>query len=65
MAAARIADPAWRLTALAAAATVFALGTSGWYYRLYGRDVDAMTPAEEGFVVRSRVLGPCSQLQQR
>ncbi|KAH8815428.1 cytochrome c1 heme protein [Xylogone sp. PMI_703] len=32
----------------AGAATAFAAGTAAWYYHLYGRELNAMTPAEEG-----------------
>lgn len=32
----------------ATAATVFAVGTVGWYFHLYGSEVHAMTPQEEG-----------------
>ncbi|ORY09279.1 cytochrome c1, mitochondrial precursor [Clohesyomyces aquaticus] len=42
------AASSWKTTALGSGATVFAIGTVGWYYHLYGRGVDAMTPAEEG-----------------
>ncbi|KAJ4518282.1 cytochrome c1 [Exophiala dermatitidis] len=36
------------LTAGASAATLATIGSIAWYYHLYGRDVFAMTPAEEG-----------------
>jgi ubiquinol-cytochrome c reductase cytochrome c1 subunit len=32
------------------AATALAAGSMAWYYHLYGSNVFAMTPAEEGFV---------------
>ncbi|PVH95709.1 cytochrome c1, mitochondrial precursor [Periconia macrospinosa] len=38
----------WKTNALPAGATAFAIGTTAWYFHLYGRNVDAMTPAEEG-----------------
>ena len=33
-----------------ASATALAVGSMAWYYHLYGCDVHAMTPAEEGYV---------------
>jgi ubiquinol-cytochrome c reductase cytochrome c1 subunit len=42
------AASAWKNNALPAGATIFAVGSSAWYWHLYGRQVDAMTPAEEG-----------------
>lgn len=42
------AASSWKTNALPAGATAFAIGTVAWYYHLYGRNVDAMTPAEEG-----------------
>ncbi|EUC43447.1 hypothetical protein COCMIDRAFT_100825 [Bipolaris oryzae ATCC 44560] len=42
------AASAWKNNALPAGATIFAVGSTAWYWHLYGRDVDAMTPAEEG-----------------
>ncbi|KAF2084184.1 hypothetical protein K490DRAFT_68968 [Saccharata proteae CBS 121410] len=42
------AAASWKNTLGGSAATAFAIGTIGWYYHLYGRDVHAMTPAEEG-----------------
>ncbi|KAF2178500.1 cytochrome c1, mitochondrial precursor [Zopfia rhizophila CBS 207.26] len=42
------AASSWMTTALGSGATVFAIGSVAWYYHLYGRNVDAMTPAEEG-----------------
>ncbi|KAL1793008.1 hypothetical protein ACET3X_007990 [Alternaria dauci] len=39
---------AWKNNALPAGATIFAVGSTAWYWHLYGRQVDAMTPAEEG-----------------
>ena len=32
------------------AATVVAIGSVAWYYHLYGTELHAMTPAEEGLV---------------
>lgn len=46
--AAEEAARSWKSNALPAAATAFAIGSVAWYYHLYGRNVDAMTPAEEG-----------------
>ena len=31
------------------AATVFAAGSVGWYYHMFGQSALAMTPAEEGY----------------
>ena len=42
------AASAWKNNTLPAGATIFAVGSTAWYWHLYGRDVDAMTPAEEG-----------------
>ncbi|KAF2255356.1 cytochrome c1, mitochondrial precursor [Trematosphaeria pertusa] len=42
------AASSWKTNALPAGATAFAVGTVAWYCHLYGRNVDAMTPAEEG-----------------
>ncbi|KNG49279.1 map microtubule affinity-regulating kinase 4 [Stemphylium lycopersici] len=42
------AGSSWKNNALPASATIFAVGSTAWYWHLYGRDVDAMTPAEEG-----------------
>lgn len=42
------AGSAWKNNALPAAATIFAVGSTAWYWQLYGRHADAMTPAEEG-----------------
>lgn len=42
------AASSWKNNALPAGATVFAIGSIAWYCHLYGRNVDAMTPAEEG-----------------
>ena len=42
------AASSWKTNALPVGATAFAIGTVAWYYHLYGRNVDAMTPAEEG-----------------
>ncbi|KAF1950715.1 cytochrome c1, mitochondrial precursor [Byssothecium circinans] len=42
------AASSWKTNALPAGATAIAIGTTAWYYHLYGRNVDAMTPAEEG-----------------
>lgn len=38
----------WKTNALPVGATAFAIGTVAWYTYIAGRDVDAMTPAEEG-----------------
>lgn len=38
----------WKTNALPVGATAFAIGTVAWYAYIAGRDVDAMTPAEEG-----------------
>jgi hypothetical protein len=38
----------WKNNALPASATVLAVGSVAWYWHLYGRNADAMTPAEEG-----------------
>ncbi|KAH0536342.1 cytochrome c1 [Glutinoglossum americanum] len=35
-------------TTLGSAATALAIGSIAWYYHLYGQEVHAMTPAEEG-----------------
>lgn len=40
-------SPFW-LTAGSSAATVAAVGSVAWYYHLFGQEVFAMTPAEEG-----------------
>lgn len=37
---------AW--TAAGSAATVVAIGSIAWYYHLFGQDLYAMTPQEEG-----------------
>ncbi|KAI9674411.1 MAG: cytochrome c1 [Caeruleum heppii] len=37
-----------RTTIAASAATAFAAGSCAWYFHLYGSDVHAMTPQEEG-----------------
>ncbi|OCT46795.1 hypothetical protein CLCR_02175 [Cladophialophora carrionii] len=42
------ASPPFWLTAGASTATVAAIGSVAWYYHLFGQDVYAMTPAEEG-----------------
>ncbi|KAF2749745.1 cytochrome c1, mitochondrial precursor [Sporormia fimetaria CBS 119925] len=42
------AASSWKNNALPAGATIFAVGSVAWYFHLYGRNVDAMTPAEEG-----------------
>ncbi|KAH7391732.1 cytochrome C1 family-domain-containing protein [Pyrenochaeta sp. MPI-SDFR-AT-0127] len=42
------AGSSWKNNALPAGASVFAVGSIAWYWHLYGRNVDAMTPAEEG-----------------
>lgn len=46
--AAEEAASSWTTNALPYGATVFAVGSVAWYYHLFGRNVDAMTPAEEG-----------------
>ncbi|KAI4276066.1 MAG: hypothetical protein LQ337_002734 [Flavoplaca oasis] len=38
----------FRLTLAGSAATAVAVGSLAWYYHLFGQDVCAMTPAEEG-----------------
>ncbi|KAH9860318.1 cytochrome c1 [Plenodomus biglobosus] len=45
---AEAAGSAWKNNALPAGATAFAVGSIAWYWHLYGRNADAMTPAEEG-----------------
>jgi ubiquinol-cytochrome c reductase cytochrome c1 subunit len=35
------------------AATAVAIGSMAWYYHLYGSELYAMTPAEEGLVRRT------------
>ncbi|KAF2280733.1 cytochrome c1, mitochondrial precursor [Westerdykella ornata] len=42
------AASSWKTNALPVGATMAAIGSVAWYYHLYGRNVDAMTPAEEG-----------------
>ncbi|KAF2265573.1 hypothetical protein CC78DRAFT_532250 [Lojkania enalia] len=42
------AASSWKANALPYGATVVAIGSVAWYYHMFGRDVDAMTPAEEG-----------------
>ena len=42
------AASSWKTNALPVGATAFAIGTVAWYAYIAGRDVDAMTPAEEG-----------------
>ena len=37
-----------RLTAAGTAASAVAIGSMVWYWHLYGSEVHAMTPAEEG-----------------
>lgn len=44
-----------------ATATALAVGSVAWYYHLYGRDVHAMTPAEEGYVI---TIIPFADVQQ-
>ena len=41
------ASPA-RLNMAGSAATAVAIGSMAWYYHLYGREMHAMTPVEEG-----------------
>lgn len=43
------AESPFRLTVAGCAATAAALGSVAWYYHLFGRNVYAMTPMEEGF----------------
>ncbi|KAI9772310.1 MAG: cytochrome c1 [Geoglossum simile] len=38
----------FRSTVAGSAATALAIGSIAWYYHLYGQEVHAMTPAEEG-----------------
>jgi ubiquinol-cytochrome c reductase cytochrome c1 subunit len=38
----------FRLTMAGYAATAVAAGSIAWYYHLYGQDLYAMTPVEEG-----------------
>jgi ubiquinol-cytochrome c reductase cytochrome c1 subunit len=38
----------FRLTMAGCAATAVAAGSIAWYYHLYGQEVFAMTPVEEG-----------------
>jgi ubiquinol-cytochrome c reductase cytochrome c1 subunit len=42
------AASSWKTNAVPVGATAFAIGTVAWYSYIAGRDVDAMTPAEEG-----------------
>jgi hypothetical protein len=42
------AGSSWKNNALPTSATVLAVGSVAWYWHLYGRNADAMTPAEEG-----------------
>ncbi|KAF2876292.1 cytochrome c1, mitochondrial precursor [Massariosphaeria phaeospora] len=42
------AASSWKTAALPTGATVFAIGSVAWYFQLYGRNVDAATPSEEG-----------------
>jgi ubiquinol-cytochrome c reductase cytochrome c1 subunit len=46
--AAEEAASSWKTTTLPVGASMFAIGSVAWYYHLFGRNVDAMTPAEEG-----------------
>ncbi|CAL3961993.1 unnamed protein product [Diplocarpon coronariae] len=43
-----IADSPFRMNVATAAATAVAAGSIGWYYHLYGTELQAMTPVEEG-----------------
>ena len=47
-AASEISSTPFRLTLAGSAATAVAVGSLAWYYHLFGQDVYAMTPAEEG-----------------
>jgi len=38
----------WRNTMAGSGAAALAFGSIAWYYYQFGRDVHAMTPAEEG-----------------
>lgn len=42
------ASSPFHLTATASVATAAAIGSAAWYYHLYGQDVFAAAPAEEG-----------------
>ncbi len=48
--AAEAVNSPFKLTMAGAAATTLAGGSMAWYYHLYGSNVFAMTPAEEGYV---------------
>ena len=43
--------PPFILTAAGTAATAIAIGSIAWYYHLFGQDVYAMTPQDEGYVI--------------
>lgn len=42
------ASSVWRTTAIASAATIATVASTGAYYYAYGQNAYAMTPAEEG-----------------
>ena len=42
-------SPTFQLTMAGSAATVVAVGSIAWYFHLYGREIYAMTPQEEGY----------------
>ena len=57
------ADSPFRLNMAGTAATAVAIGSMAWYYHLYGSELYAMTPAEEGLVCypgASTALDRCS-----
>ncbi|KAJ4300861.1 cytochrome c1 [Kalmusia sp. IMI 367209] len=62
------AASSWKTNALPVGATAFAIGTVAWYAHIAGRDVDAMTPAEEGlrrgFQVYREVCASCHSLSR-
>lgn len=52
------AEPsATRMNLSAAISTSLAVGSIAWYYHLYGPVAFASAPAEEGYVIFSRVWG--------
>ena len=51
--AAEASSTPFRLTLAGSAATAVAVGSLAWYYHLFGQDIYAMTPAEEGWVVHA------------
>jgi ubiquinol-cytochrome c reductase cytochrome c1 subunit len=42
------AASSFKNNALPIGATAFAIGSTAWYWQMFGRTADAMTPAEEG-----------------